>query len=76
MEKRIETTPFLNQYFPSVEVWQRNEEHPENPNVWLYRRYYGPDETVRLTSLNLQLTMADIYQDLHFEQKEAEDDET
>jgi hypothetical protein len=46
-----------------------------NPNAWLYRRFYGPDETVKLASLNLKLTMADIYQDLHFDQKEEEDDE-
>jgi Uma2 family endonuclease len=70
----IQEIVLVNQYFPSVEVWQRNEEHPENPNAWLYRRYYGPDEIVRLTSLNLQLTMADIYQDLHFEQKEDDDE--
>jgi Uma2 family endonuclease len=44
----IQEIVLVNQYFPSVEVWQRNEEHPDNPNAWLYRRSYGPDETVKL----------------------------
>lgn len=68
----IQEIILVNQYFPRVEVWQRDEEHPENPHAWHYRQY-GPDETLELVSLNVQLTMAEIYQDLHFE--EEEDDE-
>ena len=64
----------VNQYFPLVEVWQRNEEHPENPDAWLYR-HYGPDQVVELASLNLQLAMTEIYQDLNFEEDEEEEED-
>lgn len=59
----------VNQYWPYVEIWQRNEEHPENLKAWHYR-HYGAGETVELTSLNIQLTMAEIYQDLDFADEE------
>lgn len=49
-------------------------ERPENPHVWLYR-HYGPDETVELPSLNIQLAIEDIYQNLNFEDVEEEDNE-
>ncbi|HEY0756097.1 MAG TPA: hypothetical protein VGD98_19225 [Ktedonobacteraceae bacterium] len=61
----------VNQYFPSVEVWQRAEEDRENPKAWHYR-HYSADESVELTSLNIQLAMADIYQNLRFEEEEEE----
>jgi Uma2 family endonuclease len=69
----VEEIVLVNQYFPSVEVWQRNAEHPENPHAWLYRRS-GPDEVVELASLNVQLAMSEIYQDLDFSEDEEEDD--
>lgn len=69
----IQEIVLVNQYFPSVEVWQRNAEHPENPHAWLYR-HYGPDETVELSSLNIQLTMEDMYRGLNFEGVEEDNE--
>lgn len=70
----IQEVVLVNQYFPSVEVWQRNVEHAENPHTWLYH-HYGPSEMVELSSLNIQLAMEDIYQGLNFEDVEEENDE-
>jgi Uma2 family endonuclease len=67
----IQEIVLVNQYFPSVEVWQRNAEHPEDPHAWLYR-HYGPNERVELPGLNLRLAIEDIYRNLHFEDVEEE----
>jgi Uma2 family endonuclease len=68
----IQEIVLVNQYLPLVEVWRRNEEHPENPNAWLARQYRA-DETVELASLNLQLAMTEVYQDLNFVEDEEDD---
>ena len=65
----IQEIVLVNQFSPYVEVWQRNEENPDNPKAWHYC-HYREDETVELASLNIQITMAEIYQDLNFEQGE------
>ena len=70
----IQEIVLINQYSPYVEIWQRNEEHPENPDAWLYR-HYRAEQTVELASLNIQLTMAEIYQDLDFDDEEEDDDD-
>ena len=68
----VQEIVLVNQYLPYVEIWQRNEEYPDNPKAWLYR-HYGPDEIVELASLNIQLPIEEIYRDLDF--KEDEDEE-
>src|SRR5579885_2669 len=70
----IQEIVLVNQYLPYVEVWQRNEEQPDNPKAWHYR-HYGPGEEIELFSLNIRLAMAEIYQDLDFAEDEEEDDE-
>jgi Uma2 family endonuclease len=67
----VQEIVLINQYLPLVEVWQRNEEHPENTNAWHFRRY-AADETVELVSLDLNLAMAEIYQHLDFDEEEEE----
>lgn len=64
----------ISQFARRVEVWQRNEEHPENPKAWHYHPY-GPEDTVELASLGIQLEMDDIYQDLDFDEEEGEDEQ-
>src|SRR5262249_54893386 len=68
----IQEIVLVNQYFPLVEVWRRNEEHPDNLAAWHYIRY-SASQLVELSSLNLQLAMDDIYQGLNFEEEEDED---
>ncbi len=70
----IQEIVLVNQYFPHVEVWQRNAEHPENPHAWLWH-HYGPGETVTLSSLNIQLTIEDMYRGLNFDDAEEDDEE-
>jgi Uma2 family endonuclease len=70
----IQEIVLVSQFMQHVEVWQRNEEDPENSKAWLYRRY-GPDEMVELLSLGIELPMEVIYQNLNFEEDEEEDDE-
>jgi hypothetical protein len=65
----IQEIVLVNQYVPSVKVWQRNVEHPENTLVWLY----GHDETEVLPGLDMQLATEDIYRNLHFADVEEED---
>src|SRR6266851_2482972 len=33
----VQEIVLVNQYYPYVEIWQRDEEHPENPHAWHYR---------------------------------------
>lgn len=68
----VQEIVLVNQYLPYVEIWQRNEEHPENIHSWLYR-HYREDETVEIRSLNIQLSMAEIYQDLDFPEEEEDE---
>ena len=70
----IQEIVLVNQYFPSVEVWQRNMEHPENPHAWFYH-HYGPGEMVELPDLNIQLAIEDMYQGLNFEDVEEDTEE-
>jgi Uma2 family endonuclease len=70
----IQEIVLINQYSPLVEVWQRNEEYPDNPKAW-HHRLYGLDETVDLLSLGIGLSMAEIYQDLNFEEDEEVEEE-
>ncbi|HEY0753300.1 MAG TPA: Uma2 family endonuclease [Ktedonobacteraceae bacterium] len=70
----IQEIVLINQYLPYLKVWQRNTEDPENPRAWLYR-HYSAGKAVELATLNMQIAMGEIYQDLEFEEDEEEDDE-
>jgi len=70
----IQEIVLVSQFSPHVEVWQCNEEHPENLKAWLCR-HYGPDEAVELLSLNIQVAMAEIYQELVFDDAEEENED-
>lgn len=70
----IQEIVLINQFAPHVEVWQRNNELPENLHAWYYR-HYGPGEIVELASLNIQLAMQEIYQDLNFDEEDEEENE-
>jgi Uma2 family endonuclease len=69
----VQEIVLVSQFAPYVEVWQRNEEHPDNLKAWHYR-HYGPEDSVELASLGLQLAMADIYQDLDFDDEEEDEE--
>lgn len=70
----IQEIVLVNQFLPYVEIWRRNEEQPDNPKAWHYR-HYGPDETIELVSLNIQIAMEEIYQGLDFADEEDDDED-
>ena len=70
----IQEIVLVNQYLHYIDVWQRNDEQPDNPRAWHYR-HYGPGETVELISLNIQVAIAEFYQNLDFSTDEEEDEE-
>ena len=70
----IQEIVLVNQFMPHVEVYQRSAEDPQNLKAWR-SRHYGPDETVALHSLGIELTIEEIYLNLNFEYEDDEDDE-
>ncbi len=54
----------INQFTQAVEVYRRDEEDEEN---WQHLRY-GPDSTVELASIDVPLTMTEIYKGIHFDE--------
>jgi Uma2 family endonuclease len=68
----VQEIVLVNQFFPLVEVWQREQEQPDNPDTWQCR-IYRVDQPVKLASLGLQLEMSEIYRNINFEL--SEDDE-
>src|SRR5579885_746013 len=68
----IQEIVLVNQYLPYVEVWQRNENQPDNPKAWRYR-HYSAGEAVELTSLTIQISMEEIYLDVAFAEEDEEE---
>lgn len=68
----IQEIVLVNQYLRYVEVWQRNEDEPENPKAWRYR-HYGAGEAVELVSINIQIPVEDIYLDVDFAEEDEEE---
>jgi Uma2 family endonuclease len=68
----IQEIVLVNQYLPYIEVWQRDENQPDNPKAWRYR-HYGAGEAVELTSLNIQISMEEIYLDVAFAEEDEEE---
>ena len=62
----------VNQYLPYVEVWQRNEDQPENPKAWL-NRHYSSGEAVELISIDIRIPMEEIYLDVDFAEEDEEE---
>jgi hypothetical protein len=68
----IQGIVLVSQFAQHVEVWQRNELEPDNPNAWLYR-HYGVGDTVDLASIAVQIEMGEFYRGLEFDEGELED---
>lgn len=54
----------VNQFAPYVEVWRRDE---EDKTTWHYA-YYEEGEEVEFTSLDVRLSMQDIYRKVNFDE--------
>ncbi len=68
----IQEIVLVNQYLPYIEVWQRDENQPDNPKAWRYR-HYSAGEAVELTSLTIQISMEEIYLDVAFAEEDEEE---
>jgi len=68
----IQEIVLVSQFAQHVEVWQRNELEPDNPNTWLYR-HYGVGDTVDLASIAVQIEIGEFYRGLEFDEGELED---
>ncbi len=70
-QETIQEIVLLSQFAQYVEIWQRNEQDPNNPQAWLYR-HYGTGNTVHLITINLQIDIAEFYRGLVFDDAEDE----
>jgi Uma2 family endonuclease len=68
-QETIQEIVLVNQFAQYVEVWQRNEQDPNNPKAWLYR-HYGPDDTVDLVSIDVHIEVGAWYRGLVFDDEE------
>ncbi len=57
----------------TVEVWQRNEQEPDNPHVWFFR-HYGPGDTIDLSSITVHIEIGEFYRGLEFNEGEFEEE--
>ena len=69
----IQEILLVSQFAQYVEVWQRNEREPDNPKVWYYR-HYGPDDTIDISSIAVQIEIGEFYRGLEFDEGEFEDE--
>ena len=68
-QETIQEIVLISQFAQYVEVWQRNEQDPNNPKAWHYR-HYGPDDIVHLVSIDLHIEVAEFYRGLVFNDEE------
>jgi Uma2 family endonuclease len=62
MQERI----LVNQFAPHVQVWQRNEDDPDNVKAWLFRRY-GPGDVIELARIHVQIAIEAFYRGWAFD---------
>lgn len=67
----IQEIVLVDQFAPYVQIWQRNEQDPAS---WHYR-HYGPGEVVEFASIDVNVEIEELYQDLSFTEEEEEEDE-
>jgi Uma2 family endonuclease len=70
-QETIQEIVLVSQFAQYVEVWQRNEQDPNNPKAWLYR-HYGPGDTVDLVSIDVHIEVVAWYRGLVFDDEEED----
>lgn len=68
-QETIQEIVLISQFAQYVEVWQRNEDDPNNLKAWHYR-HYGPGDTVHLASIDVLIEVAEFYRGLVFDDEE------
>lgn len=69
----IQEIVLVSQFAQHVEVWQRNEQEPDDPKAWLYH-HYGVGDTVNLASISVQIEIGEFYRGLEFDEGDFEDE--
>lgn len=69
----IQEIVLISQFAQHVEVWQRNEQEPDNPKAWLYR-HYGVGDMVDFASIAVQIEIEEFYRGLAFDEGDFEDE--
>ncbi len=60
----IQEIVLINQFVQAVEVYRHNE---QDDTAW-YSVFYGPGSDIELKSIDVRLTMQEIYQDINFDE--------
>lgn len=69
----IQEIVLVSQFAQHVEVWQRDEQEPDNPKAWSYRHYEQGD-IIDLASIAVQIEIGEFYRGLEFDEGEFEDE--
>ena len=69
----IQEIMLVSQFAQHVEIWQRNEQEPDNPKAWSYR-HYEPGEMIDFSSIAVQIEIGECYRGLRFDEGEFEDE--
>lgn len=67
----IQEIVLVSQFAQYVEIWQRNEQEPDNLKVWSYR-HYGPGDTIDFASIVVKIEIGEFYRGLEFDEGEDE----
>ena len=69
----IQEIVLVSQFAQYVEIWQRNEQEPDNPKAWSYR-HYRPGETIAFVSIAVQIEIGEFYRGLEFDEGDIQDE--
>ena len=69
----IQEIVLVSQFAQYVEVWQRNEQEPDDQKKWSYR-HYGPGDTIDFASITVQMAIEEFYRGLEFDEGDFEDE--
>lgn len=69
----IQEIALVSQFAQYVEIWQRNEQEPDNPQAWSYR-HAGPGDTINFASIAVHIAIGEFYRGLEFDEGDFEDE--
>ncbi len=67
----IQEIVLVSQFAQYVEVWQRQEQEPDNLKAWSYR-HYRPGDMINFASIAVQIEIGEFYRGLEFDEGEDE----
>ena len=61
----IQEIVLVSQFAQYVEIWQRNEEEPDDPQAWSYQ-HYGPGETIDFVTIGVRIEIGEFLSRVEF----------